>query len=680
MNSSFPRPSWLRKPLLMVTNLEPLSFRRRKGEARANEAELYEIEHSEPMIRKFAELGVNCYLTHFHKGFGLESEREEIENYTRKVVKLCKKYNIKVCGYIRSDNIFQETFLQSRPEASKWARIDQHGRNPGYHYYRNYVCFNHPEYEDYLREVIKYGLLEVGLDAIHFDGHTPGGVDDKCHCPLCLEKFRAYLLKKYPDPKLARERFGIDRPDWLMLPEISAHRPVGTLDSSKIMDPVMQEWTQYQSENFVSFHRRIAEYVRKLKPETGIFVNSKIPVYINTSLYQGTTHKLLAPYIDGIWEETGMMPEFRSNGVIGSYVSHFKMCRQLGNMFLHFTFRNKSAIQYRLCLAQALALNYPDMGLLLYCHQNFGEILNDVENRFYQNELREFLDFMERNKPYLDNQESQASVAILHSYPTLAFDCMNPYYSLTMIQQSLLKAKIPFNFVYDENLSDLKKYKVLLVANQSMLTAESVRNIMKFVADGGSLLASEETGQRDEFGRQLPINALSEVFSLAGKTQNDGEKKGTFGKGRWCYLPTLEKDFPLPPQGPAHGMPYDRGVRMDIAAAPKNHKQIIDCMNWLSCDSWPVHVKGPEGIVCEIYAQHKQNRLIVHLLNYDLKKPASNLSVEIPLPAGRTVARINRLEMGLEKPIPVTFQIRDKSIRFRLSKMEVYALISVEFK
>ncbi len=74
-----PLPDWFREGIMFVGNWEPLMFRRRAGFAHVNEESIYEAEHSEESVHQLKEAGVNLVITHFHKGFGREAEREEIE-------------------------------------------------------------------------------------------------------------------------------------------------------------------------------------------------------------------------------------------------------------------------------------------------------------------------------------------------------------------------------------------------------------------------------------------------------------------------------------------------------------------------------------------------------------------------------------------------------------------------
>ena len=68
-------PAWLRGPLVVAGNWEPLIYRRRQGGWGTDVTEKYRLEHSPALVGRLADLGVNLYITHYFKGFGLILKR-----------------------------------------------------------------------------------------------------------------------------------------------------------------------------------------------------------------------------------------------------------------------------------------------------------------------------------------------------------------------------------------------------------------------------------------------------------------------------------------------------------------------------------------------------------------------------------------------------------------------------
>ena len=150
--------------------------------------EWYDRIHSEELIKKGADLGINTIYTHFYKGSGLVFEKEEM-NRTKELTKIAHKYGISVLGYMSMGSIYTENITREIPDVKDMLVIDHNGK---YHptlfdqYYRPRPCYNNDKYLAYLKKVIKYGIEEVGLDGFHFDNST----FTFCYCDNCQKKFK----------------------------------------------------------------------------------------------------------------------------------------------------------------------------------------------------------------------------------------------------------------------------------------------------------------------------------------------------------------------------------------------------------------------------------------------------------------------------------------------------------
>lgn len=78
----------------------------------------------------------------------------------------------------------------------------------------------------------------------------------------------------------------------------------------------------------------------------------------------------------------------------------------------------------------------------------------------------------------------------------------------------LLRNKIQFDVIDEENLRDLSRYEVLILPNAACLSSEHVELIRQFVRNGGTLIASFESSLYDERGRKLSNFGLSDLFGV----------------------------------------------------------------------------------------------------------------------------------------------------------------------
>jgi hypothetical protein len=87
-----------------------------------------------------------------------------------------------------------------------------------------------------------------------------------------------------------------------------------------------------------------------------------------------------------------------------------------------------------------------------------------------------------------------ADVAVLHSYSSMAFNNDRPYQSTYLFEQTLIQNRIPFDIIFDDQLKNLSKYKVLILADQECLNDENLALIRAYVQNGGGLVATGMPG------------------------------------------------------------------------------------------------------------------------------------------------------------------------------------------
>ncbi|MEN6315742.1 MAG: beta-galactosidase [Clostridiaceae bacterium] len=210
----------------------------------------YKRIHGEEMIEKAYNAGINTVYTHFFKGFGLEHEKEEMEN-TCKLTQIAHKYDIKVLGYCQLGSLYYETAIDEIPDLEKMARIDQDGRigTWGGAYYRWSPCFNSRAFIDYIKKVIEYGIRHVKLDGFHFDN----SYNEACYCDNCRQKFIDFLEKNIANP---REIFGLKSFKNVRIP------PYKQL--SEVHDPLYLWWLKYRSELCSNTHKELFSFVKDI--------------------------------------------------------------------------------------------------------------------------------------------------------------------------------------------------------------------------------------------------------------------------------------------------------------------------------------------------------------------------------------------------------------------------------
>ncbi|RZU41289.1 alpha-amylase family protein [Edaphobacter modestus] len=299
------------------------------------------------------------------------------------------------------------------------------------------------------------------------------------------------------------------------------------------------------------------------------------------------------------------------------------------------------------------------------------------EDRRWQAPGRDFLSWHAKNDAHFHNKRSLSKVAIVASsrsvtaykapYPEDRTDHLEGMYA------ALVEARIPFDFVHDEDLNAkrLAGYSALILPNVALLSDAQTQALEQYVQTGGSLLATFQTGLFDEHGTPRSDFALGKLFGIqkAGepvrsssqKTDPIGaihlqsiRKRGPLSEGfeetTWIAGPvwrqpiapsadadmTFIKPYPVyPPEAV-----YQREVPSDLPSIvareagssrlvymagdmdssfwrldhPDLGRQIANAVRWILKDSNAVDVSG-DGLI-EVIAWETESGFAVHMLNY----------------------------------------------------------------
>lgn len=286
---------------------EPLPFylarKNAPGSGNASPEELrewYRLIHDEATLRRAAELGINCIVTHFLKGFGPEHEKEDVA-LTAKLVKNAHKYGISVWGYLQFGSLFSPSFYEEFPEAWEWTARDEKGEFLRWCNSRDRFmpCVNADGYFAYLKTCIRTGLLEIGLDGLHFDNFY----SRPCFCPRCREAFR----------------------------QVSGMELPGEAEAAVVPpSPAVLAWTRFRCEQLASRMTELKEYIRSIAPGAQTIWNpSPIRGVLDQRLLRGTDFCELGPRAGFLWAESGNFPGV-SGGVPIHQVNFFKTAEATG--------------------------------------------------------------------------------------------------------------------------------------------------------------------------------------------------------------------------------------------------------------------------------------------------------------------------------------------------------------
>jgi hypothetical protein len=113
---------------------------------------------------------------------------------------------------------------------------------------------------------------------------------------------------------------------------------------------------------------------------------------------------------------------------------------------------------------------------------------------------------------------------------------------------------------------------------------------------------------------------------------------------------------------------------------PKNYEELAQAVRWAARDELSVRVEAPLSVTMELAQQKHTNTWLLHLLNFDVKKPVENIPVQFRIPDGMGVqtATLQSPDDGVQRIL--TTSKKDGMLMFTIPKLEVYALVLLQMK
>jgi hypothetical protein len=340
------------------------------------------------------------------------------------------------------------------------------------------ACVNGGWAQDYAHRILHESLSRYNLDGLFFNmtGYQPVDYSGKyrgiCWCQNCQDGFAAMFQRRLPE----REDFS---------------------------DPAYADYLLFKDRTARAASQRIYETVKSLRPKAGVMGSGRGACdFIRLELQRAV--KRPPPE----WpHQAGELARWGAAYGRGKPYA----CASTNFLDYNWRFSSETAAHHMLRFGQQIASGAQiDYYLLGTFDQDNAEPLEPV---------RTFMHWHAANEEHFDGTKSLAKVALYHSRATDLHagatatsgqhpNCFRGAYRV------LLEARIPFDFVSDERMGDadvadaLSAYDVLLLPNVACLSTEEAAALDAFVAAGGTLLATGETGLYDERGSRRDTFAL----------------------------------------------------------------------------------------------------------------------------------------------------------------------------
>lgn len=616
---------WIKEDgFVLAIEHEPLSFLRRAGYASVKQEQHFLGLHSEETVKKLAENGCDFVRMHFYKGSGYEAETEE-RLMTKDFVEKCHRHGVRVQLYVQFGTISGETMLKEQPGMTDWVQKDADGRPVtlvyGHQSFRYYPCFSSPGYWDYLEKILEDGILNYHADAIGLDNITTGEEPAVCQCDNCKKAFISYLKDRYKPhthegAKLCKERFGHTVLDYITPPVWNYYD--NHFNLTEIKSPVIQEWILFRCENITRIINRIYNFCKGLNPDILIEINAYKRFGVNTSFINGLYLPDLKGGMDAFWNECDPQPEYTKDGCLYHKIRGYKIGYALGKAVFTGHAGGADIKGNILGYAESMAFNYGIINGLggIYSIAKGVNTCHRKYKRFRKVNMDIFL-----SRP-------MSNVAVYESRASLSFSNFDSYYSDMVMQELLLTRHIQYDIILDlENIGD---YKVIILPNSHCLSDNEIDTIKSFVGDGGALVLTDSAGDYDQWHRDREDLALKSQLNISLRCDKP-VLKHHYGKGRVVYVPKLENDAPFHAED-FYLNPFKGGYLSvgDRSWKPPFHADYIaDAIEWASFGSLPAEIAAPEFVVAQVVKNDREDKVYVHLLNYNTGKRAEKVYVKL---------------------------------------------------
>jgi hypothetical protein len=644
----------------------------RRGRRAENWPQIYERQHSEENVKAMADAGVRYGRLHFYKGFGLQMEMPEIEK-TRAMADLMRKHGMKVSLYV-AGTMFVEAFRREVPESKDWEQRDGSGRPVPYtttQTYRHYPCPNSPEYREYIKKVLRIGVETIKADQIFFDNVQLQPEPKSCRCPRCMAAFKQFLRQKYPTKEAAFLRFGYPDPEYVLMTEWDVYNRPEDLET--VDDPVLQEWIEFRCRSLARHNAIFYDYIKSLNPKVAVGFNLKGLYGRNRMWLNGVYHPFFAGHSDFTPFDVGGTTA-RLDDRTGALISEIRSYKFGRRLKMSFEARLDDDLDCAVHMAFDNQQDLPGYG-------NLGGPSQFIGSRVFT-PLTEF--FREYNDKYFTAVDNVADVAVLRSWPSMAYSLGRTLVPTILMEQVLIQHKVPFDIISDDLISTIDKYRAVILPEQESLSRNTVDRLLAYVRNGGVLVFTGRTATYNERRERRGVNPL---LSLMPQAARKGIHARAEGKGQLVYIPAIVRAGGNSATEAVENPEIEvstrvRPERMEPTewTLPRNHEAILHAITDHLPQGLSITTEAPLTTVMELLNRAKTRETIVHFINFDRKKTSGPFSANLRTQFSGGVKSVNYLSPDADDPAPLEFKEAGGKVRFMVPATRLYGMVVVAYR
>jgi hypothetical protein len=207
--------------------------------------------------------------------------------------------------------------------------------------------------------------------------------------------------------------------------------------------------------------------------------------------------------------------------------------------------------------------------------------------------------------------------------------------------------------------------------------------VRKFVANGGSLVATEYTSLFTNWRERRPDFGLKDLFQATAPAwqgaraheqfARTGPVRSQGGRGRVVYIPEIQ---------PAIEKPMGARMTSQYWKLPVNWKEITDSVRWAAGGSFSLELNAPSTVIAEPMEQRQTRKLLVHFVNYNVARTpsVSNIGVTFRLPHGAAVSKVTLLSPDRAEAPTLSHKVQDGAVAFTVPRLATYDLAVIQLE
>jgi hypothetical protein len=562
-------------------------------------------------------------------------------------------HGMRVSVYV-GGTLFSDSFFREVPAARGWCRVTQDGKPILYSSFqveRYFACLNNAEYRGYLHRVLDVAIDEVQTDEIFFDNQILRAEPRSCRCETCVGAFREFLRKKY-DEATRLERYGQSDVSDVTPPLWDQASPPWA--AREIRNPVIQDWIDFRCQTVLDFYTDMVNHIRGKNPKVCVGINIKGIHGHNRAFDHGIDHGRFKDLGDFFALDAGRFERMASNGAMVSEIRSYKVTHTIG---------------------MATSQARDDRSLVAYMMFNKPRHVPGFGYFGGMDRVRMFSPYAQffraHEKEFFFDQDQVADVAVLRSFASTAYNCLDVHRSLMNVEEGLIRHHVPFTIIFDQNMDALSRYRVLLLVDQESLSQVNLDAVDAFLRAGGGVVTTEATATYNDWRRPYVEHPFVRYF---GRRPGDQPLRATVGQGRIAYIPRVKCKI----DGKYGVMEYP-WLGADEAFVPVNWAEIAGAIRYAAGAPLSVALQAPSTVAMEYWTGPKEHQRSLHLLNFVDRPTGKAVKVTVPLKGPKAKLSVELLSPEWPKGKPARVSYRGGLASFGVPSFKLYAAAVVRF-